>query len=148
MDLYLEDLEVGQVFESAGRTITNYDVMTYAGLTGDFNELHTNDEYAAETPFGRRIAHGLLISAIASGLTQRLGIFNRSSLALLDFQWQFKAPVFIGDTIRFLLTIEDKRETSKGDRGVVTRRYEILNQKDDVVQVGKLVVMMAKKPSE
>ena len=81
-------------------------------------------------------------------MTQRLGIFNRSSLALLDFQWQFKAPVFIGDTIRFLLTIEDKRETSKGDRGVVTRRYEILNQKDDVVQVGKLVVMMAKKPSE
>ena len=69
MALYFDDLEVGQTFESAGRTITNHDVMTFAGLSGDNNELHTNDEYARNSPFGQRIAHGLLVVAITTGLT-------------------------------------------------------------------------------
>tara|TARA_B100000809_G_C14994296_1_gene479146 strand:+ start:147 stop:593 length:447 start_codon:yes stop_codon:yes gene_type:complete len=145
-DLYFDDLEVGQVFESVGRTITNHDVLTYAGITGDNNEVHTNEEFAKNTPFKKRIAHGLLIVGIASGLTQRLGIFNRSAMAALDLQWTFKAPVAIGDTIHIRVTIENMRETSKGDRGIVTRRYDVLNQRDEVVQTGNFVVMMHKKP--
>ncbi|MDP6345039.1 MAG: MaoC/PaaZ C-terminal domain-containing protein [Alphaproteobacteria bacterium] len=147
MALYFDDLEVGQVFESAGRTITNHDVMTFAGLSGDNNQLHTNDEYAKNSPYGRRIAHGLLAVAITSGLTQRLGLFEVSAMALLDLQWSFKGPIFIDDTIRFRLVIDALKETSKGDRGVVTRRYEILNQRDEVVQIGKLVVLMQKRPA-
>ena len=145
-DLYFDDLEVGQVFESVGRTITNHDVLTYAGITGDNNEVHTNEEFAKNTPFKKRIAHGLLIVGIASGLPQRLGIFNRSAMAALDLQWTFKAPVVIGDTIHIRVTIEKMRETSKGDRGIVTRRYDVLNQRDEVVQTGNFVVMMHKKP--
>jgi acyl dehydratase len=146
-DLYFDDLEIGQVFESVGRTITNHDVLTYAGITGDNNEVHTNDEYAKNTPFKTRIVHGILVVGIASGLTQRLGIFNRSAMAALDLQWTFKAAVLIGDTIRIRITIEALRETSKGGRGIVTRAYDVLNQRDEVVQTGKLVVMMHKKPS-
>lgn len=148
MALYFDDLEVGQSFLSAGRTITNHDVLTFAGLSGDNNELHTNDEYAKKSPFGRRIAHGLLVVAITTGLTQRMGHFERSAQALLDLQWQFKAPVFIDDTIRVRLTFDDLKPTSKGDRGIATRRYEVLNQRDEVVQVGKLVVMMKMRPAE
>lgn len=148
MALYFDDLEVGQSFESAGRTITNHDVMTFAGLSGDNNELHTNDEYAKNSPFGQRIAHGLLVVAITTGLTQRLGLFEVSALALLDLQWQFKGPVFINDTIHIRLTIDGLKATSKGDRGIVTRRYDVLNQRDEIVQVGKLVVMMKMRPEE
>ena len=148
MALYFDDLDVGQTFESAGRTITNHDVMTFAGLSGDNNELHTNDVYARNSPFGQRIAHGLLVVAITTGLTQRLGLFEVSALALLDLQWQFKGPVFINDTIRIRLTIDDLKATSKGDRGIVTRRYDVLNQRDEIVQVGKLVVMMKMRSEE
>jgi len=146
-DLYFDDLEIGQVYETVGRTITNHDVLAYAGITGDNNEVHTNDEYAKNTPFKTRIVHGILVVGIASGLTQRLGIFNRSAMAALDLQWTFKAAVLIGDTIRVRITIENLRETSKGDRGIVTRAYDVLNQRGEVVQTGKLVVMMHKKPS-
>ncbi|MDP6690231.1 MAG: MaoC/PaaZ C-terminal domain-containing protein [Alphaproteobacteria bacterium] len=148
MALYFDDLEVGQTFESAGRTITNHDVMTFAGLSGDNNELHTNDEYAKNSPFGQRIAHGLLVVAITTGLTQRLGLFEVSALALLDLQWQFKGPVYINDTIRIRLTIDALKATSKGDRGIVTRRYDVLNQRDEIVQVGNLVVMMKMRPKD
>ncbi len=148
MALYFDDLEVGQTFESAGRTITNHDVMTFAGLSGDNNELHTNDEYAKNSPFGRRIAHGLLVVAITTGLTQRLGLFEVSALALLDLQWQFKGPVYLNDTIRIRLTIDALKATSKGDRGIVTRRYDVLNQRDEIVQVGNLVVMMKMRPKD
>ena len=125
----------------------NLDYMPGAGITGDNNEVHTNDEYAKNTPFKTRIVHGILVVGIASGLTQRLGIFNRSAMAALDLQWTFKAGVLIGDTIRVRITIENIRETSKGDRGIVTRAYDVLNQRGEVVQTGKLVVMMHKKPS-
>ncbi len=148
MALYFDDLEVGQTFESAGRTITNHDVMTFAGLSGDNNELHTNDEYAKNSPFGQRISHGLLVVAITTGLTQRLGLFEVSALALLDLQWQFKGPVYINDTIRIRLTIDALKATSKGDRGIVTRRYDVLNQRDEIVQVGNLVVMMKMRPKD
>ena len=121
-DLYFDDLEVGQVFESVGRTITNHDVLTYAGITGDNNEVHTNEEFAKNTPFKKRIAHGLFIVGLASGLTQRLGIFNRSAMAALDLQRTFKAPVVIGDTIHIRVNIDNMRKNSKREREIVTQR--------------------------
>lgn len=146
MTLYFEDLQVGQQFESVGRTVTDHDVMTFAGISGDFNQLHTDDEFAKKGPFGGRIAHGVLVLAIATGLTQRLGIFDGSALALLGLEWKFKGPVLLNDTVRFRMTIDSLRETSKGDRGIVVRRYEILNQRDQVVQEGTITVMIRKRP--
>ncbi|MDF1670059.1 MAG: MaoC/PaaZ C-terminal domain-containing protein [Roseovarius sp.] len=146
MPLFYEDLEVDQVFESVGRTVTDHDVMTFAGISGDFNQLHTDDEFAKNSHFGKRIAHGVLVLAIATGLTQRMGIFDGSALALLGLQWDFKGPVYINDTIHLKMTIESLRLTSKGDRGIVGRRYDMINQKDEIVQTGTINVMIRTKP--
>jgi len=148
MALFYEDLHVGQVFESVGRTVTDHDVMTFAGISGDFNQLHTDDEFAKNSNFGTRIAHGVLVLGIATGLTQRMGIFDGSAIALLGLEWDFKGPVKINDTIHLRMTIGSMRESKKGDRGVVVRNYEILNQRDEVVQTGKISVMIRKRPKD
>ncbi|KZY41871.1 dehydratase, partial [Roseovarius sp. HI0049] len=119
MALFYEDLHVGQVFESVGRTVTDHDVMTFAGISGDFNQLHTDDEFAKKSNFGTRIAHGILVLGIATGLTQRMGIFDGSAIALLGLEWDFKGPVKINDTIYLRMTIGSLRESKKGDRGIV-----------------------------
>lgn len=146
MVLFFEDLHEGQVFESVGRTVTDHDVMTFAGISGDFNQLHTDDEFAKATPFGTRIAHGVLVLGIATGLTQRMGLFDGSALALLGLEWDFKAPVKINDTVRLRMTISGLRESKKGERGIVVRDYEILNQRNEIVQTGKITVMIRKRP--
>ncbi|QIK41575.1 MaoC/PaaZ C-terminal domain-containing protein [Pontivivens nitratireducens] len=148
MVLFYEDLHVGQVFESVGRTVTDHDVMTFAGISGDFNQLHTDDEFAKKSNFGTRIAHGVLILGIATGLTQRMGIFDGSAIALLGLEWDFKGPVKINDTIYLRMTIGSLRESKKGDRGIVVRDYEILNQHEEVVQTGKITVMIRKRPKD
>lgn len=148
MALFYEDLHVGQVFESVGRTVTDHDVMTFAGISGDFNQLHTDDEFAKKSAFGTRIAHGVLVLGIATGLTQRMGVFDGSAIALLGLEWDFKGPVKINDTIHLRMTIGSMRESKKGDRGIVVRDYEILNQRDDVVQTGKISVMIRKRPKD
>jgi acyl dehydratase len=148
MGLYFEDLEVGQQFESVGRTVTNHEVMEYAGLADDFNQLHTDDEFAKASPFGRRIAHGVLVLAIMTGLTQRLGLFDGTALALLGLTWNFHGPVFLNDTVHFRLTIDSKRPTSKPDRGIVVRKYEVLNQNGQTVQTGTITVMVRCRPTQ
>jgi acyl dehydratase len=148
MVLFYEDLHVGQVFESVGRTVTDHDVMTFAGISGDFNQLHTDDEFAKKSTFGTRIAHGVLVLGIATGLTQRMGVFDGSAIALLGLEWDFKGPVKINDTIHLRMTIGSMRESKKGDRGIVVRDYEILNQRDEVVQTGKISVMIRKRPKD
>ena len=148
MVLFYEDLHVGQVFESVGRTVTDHDVMTFAGISGDFNQLHTDDEFAKKSTFGTRIAHGVLVLGIATGLTQRMGVFDGSAIALLGLEWDFKGPVKINDTIHLRMTIDSMRESKKGDRGIVVRDYEILNQRDEVVQTGKISVMIRKRPKD
>lgn len=145
MGYFFDDLTEGQTFESVGRTITEYDVMAFAGLSGDYNQLHTNREYAKASPFGERIAHGLLVVAIATGLTAQMGLFDGTGLALLGLDWKFKGPVLLNDTIRFRMTIQSKKATSKPDRGVVVRRYEMLNQRNEVVQDGTITLMVRRK---
>lgn len=145
--LYFEDLEVGTTYSSPRRTITEADVTAFAGLSGDFNPLHTDAIFAAETPFGRRIAHGLLGLSIATGLLSRLGIFDGTVIAFLEIRnWKFRAPIFFGDSIQVEMSVIDKRETSKADRGIVTRAIRILNQSRTVVQEGETVLMMKRRP--
>jgi 3-hydroxybutyryl-CoA dehydratase len=135
LHLYFDDVEVGQEWESLGRTITEADIVAYAGLSGDFNPIHMDHEYAKTTPFRRPIAHGLLALAIGSGL----GILAppMRTLAFMSMrEWHFRAPVFIGDTIRLRGKVLKKEERARGRRGVVTWQRQIINQDGKVVQEG------------
>lgn len=135
--LYFEDLHLGDEFLSPARTVTEADVTLFAGLTGDHNPLHTDEEFAKRTPFGRRIAHGLLGLSMAVGLASRLGLFDGTGIGFLGLEWSFVAPIFLGDTIRVRFSVEQKRATKKPDRGVLVLATEVLNQRGEVVQRGK-----------
>jgi len=140
---YLEDLTAGDVFTSAARTITESDVVAFAGLSGDFNPIHTDVEFAKETPYGQRVVYGLLGLSMLTGLLDRTGLFSGSAIAMLGIRdWTFTAPLFIGDTIRFRLTIVDVRRARSGDRGVVQRYFELMNQRDEVVQKGHVDLLV------
>ncbi len=125
---YFSEFEVGQVFESGGRTVTETDVVNFAGLSGDFNPLHTDATFAESTPFGQRIAHGMLAASISTGLGQTIGLFEGTTLALMSQRFEYKAPVLFGDTIRLRLTVQSCTPSSKGGRGVVELRSEVVNQ--------------------
>lgn len=143
---YYSDFEKGEEFVTPARTITETDVTNFSGLSGDYNPLHTNEEFAKETIFGERITHGLLGISIATGLIFRTGIFDGSTIAFLGIEdWSFKKPILIGDTIHVRLTIEDIRKSSKEGRGVLIRKVDIINQKDEVVQSGLLPLLVKDK---
>ncbi len=142
--LTFDQFNLGDEHETASRTVTEADVVTFAGLSGDFNPLHTNEEFGKKLPFGGRIAHGMLIASIATGLANQLGIFEGTSLALLSMEITWPAPVKFGDTIRLILTATEKKESSKGDKGVVTFRTEVKNQRDETVMDGAWKVLIAK----
>jgi len=138
---YFSDFSVGDTFKSVGRTVTESDVCTFAGLSGDFNPLHTDATFAAKTPFGQRIAHGMLIASISTGLGQTLGIFEGTTLALMEQSFKYKAPVFFGDTVHMQLIVEAVKPSSKGGKGVVSFRSEIIKQDDTIVNIGTWTVM-------
>ena len=133
--LYFDDLKVGQQWESAGRTVTQADIVNFAGLSGDFNPIHMDHEFAKTTPFHQPIAHGLLVFAIASGLGVTSPLVR--TMAFLSIRdWQFKGPIFIGDTIRVLTRVLEKEAHARGRRGTVTWQRQLVNQEGKVVQEG------------
>ena len=139
---YLDEFTVGQRWITPARTITEADLVMFAGLSGDFNPLHTDEEFARTTQFGGRIFHGPGVFAIAIGLESRLGIKEGTALAFLGMNWHLSGPVRIGDTIRVVQTVGDvQRSRSKPDRGVVTFDVEVRNQRDEVCQHGQWLVM-------
>lgn len=144
MNLYFEDLQIGQTYLTRGRTITEADIVNFAGFSGDFHPLHLDTEYARNTVFGKRIAHGLLTLTVVAGLSQQLGHLKDSIIAFLGLNWQFKRPVFIGDTIYEEQVVSEKRETGKGD-GIVTICCRVKNQQGEVVQEGERIVMVARR---
>lgn len=118
MSHYYEDFAAGSVFESRGRTVTEADIVNFAGLSGDFVELHTNEEYARQSPFGRRIAHGALIFSISTGLMTQMNLINETVLAFYGMdKLRFTAPVFIGDTVRVVKSVVEMRERRGARRG-------------------------------
>ena len=139
--LRFSQFEVGTEYVTPGRTVTEADVVNFAGLSGDYNPLHTDATFAAKTPFEKRIAHGMLSASISTGLGQLLGIFEGTTLALVSQTFVYKAPVFFGDTIRLRLTVESTKASSKGGKGVVVFRSDILNQDDAVVTTGTWTVL-------
>ncbi len=147
--LYYEDFEVGAEWVTRGRTVTEADVVAFAGLSGDYNSLHTDAEYCKEhTIFGERIAHGLLGLSIGSGLLVGLGITEGTVMAFLGLNWNFTGPIKLGDTIHVKVKVDSKRETKKEDRGIVNFDTEIMNQRGEVVQKGTRTLMIARRPKE
>jgi len=147
MGLYYEDFQVGDVFKTASRTVTEADVVLFAGLSGDYNLLHTSETYAKETIHGTRIAHGLLVLSMATGLMYPLGLFDDTAIGFLGInEYKFLRPVKAGDTIRVEMKIVDKRESkSRNDAGILTREIAVFNQNDELVQKGIFVIMVKKK---
>ena len=141
--LYFDDFSVGQKFVTKARTITEADIVNFAGLSWDHYQLHTDAEYAAATPFGRRIAHGLLGVIVHAGLSYELT--EKSILALLELTWQFKGPIYIGDTIHVEQRVKDLQPGSSGDRGVLTFEKKVINQKNEVVQTGTTTILLARR---
>lgn len=142
---YFEDFTPGAVIPSHGRTITETDVLNFAGVSGDFNVLHVDRTWAADTPFGEPIAHGLLGLAIVSGLMHQTGVINGTIVAFLGLTWKFVGPVRFGDTIRPRMTVRAARETSKPDRGIVVLDFEVTNQRGEPVQAGEFTLMMRRR---
>ena len=142
-----EEFKAGETFESQARTVEVGDVSLFAGLTGDFNPLHTDEETARQTPLKGRIAHGLLTLGISGGQQNQLGLFEGTTLALLGLdKLRFTAPVRFGDTIHTELTVKETRESSKPDRGIVIFETAVKNQRGEtVLQFEQSVLMMRRK---
>jgi len=145
--LYWEEWDVGAEYESPARTVTEADIVAFAGLSGDYNPLHVNEEYCKTTVFGGRIAHGPLVYAIAAGLLFQLHLYDDTLIAFLGFEnLKFTKPVKPGDTIRARIKVLDKRETSSPERGVMRRQLQVLNQRGEVVQEGIQAFLLKRKP--
>jgi len=133
---YGDEFSVGDVYTTAAITVTETHLVNWAGLTMDFYPLHMDKEYAAKTEFGERLAHGPLIFGMAVGLVSMSGFGGDAAVAWLGVDnMKMTAPVKIGDTVRVIVEVTDKQETSKPDKGIQTWRYRVKNQRDEDVMV-------------
>ncbi len=145
--LYFEEFSVGQKITSVGRTVTEDNIMNFAGLTGDYNQIHTDAQFAASTQFGQRVAHGLLGLSIAVGLLMRTGVLEGTVLAFREIvEWKFIKPVFIGDTIHVEMEAKELKAMPRIGGGQAWVALEVKNQKDETLQRGTLAVLVASKP--
>jgi acyl dehydratase len=146
--LHFEDVAVGFRFETPARTVTEADIVAFAGVSGDFNPLHTDSVFAAGSIYGERIAHGALVVSLATGLRQRVGLFDGTLMGLLEIRsWRFLAPVRVGDTIHVVSEVTELRETSNPDRGIMVQRIDVVDQHDAVVQSGEFVMLLRRRDS-
>lgn len=140
-----EDFQPDQTITTTGRTITETDLTLFSMISGDWNPIHANAEFARNTRHGQRVVHGALGIAVATGKLHEIGIFERSVIAMLGFrEWLFKAPILVGDTLRLELTILDTEPCRSGRVG---RRFRLLNQRDEVVQEGVSDVLVLTRAS-
>jgi len=145
--LYWEDWEIGKEYVSASRTITEADIVHFAGISGDYNPLHIDEEYCKKTIFGTRIAHGPLVYSIAAGLLFQLHLYDDTLIAFLGFDsLKFTKHVIAGDTITAKISVLEKRETSKPDRGVMKRSLKVYNQNNEMVQDAVQAFLLKRKP--
>lgn len=143
---YFEEFEIGESMETPARTITEADVVMFAGLSGDYNPLHTDVEFAKETMFGERIAHGMLGLSIVSGLAWRTGFMEGTADALISVETKFRNPVKFGDTIRARFAVKQKKEMKRLGGGFVTLSVTVLNQRDETIQKGDWTVLIRSAP--
>lgn len=146
--LYFEEFEVGYKTVTASRTVTEGDIVRFAGLTGDYNQIHTDAAYAAEGPFGQRIAHGLLVMSMALGLAVQTGMIERTVLAFRELDWKFSLPLVIGDTIRTQVEVVEIKALPRLGGGNVKMKVAVINQEDKVIQRGHWQMLVQSKPRD
>lgn len=140
---YLEDFEVGQTYKSGGRTITECDVATFAGLSGDFNPLHMDEEYAkTQSIFGKRIAHGMIGPVIMTGMSNQMGMFEGTTIAFLELSIKYPAPLEIGATVHLEMTPTEIRHTSKPGKGILTLNANLVDHHGKVITECVWKIMM------
>jgi acyl dehydratase len=146
--MYFEEFQPGQKIVSVGRTLSEADIMTFAGLSGDFNQIHTDAEFSKNTPFGQRVAHGLLGLSIASGLAVQTGVLEGTILAFREInEWKFIQPLTIGDTIHVELDVLETKALRRIGGGLVVIALEVINQKPQTVMKGTWTVLVASRPA-
>ncbi|HXZ44655.1 MAG TPA: MaoC/PaaZ C-terminal domain-containing protein [archaeon] len=149
MAKYYEDFQVGQEWTSPGRTVTEADVITFAMLSGDYDEIHTNEDFCKrESAYKTRIAHGMLGLSLVEGLKKRIPAFAETRyIATLEWNWKFTGPIFIGDTVHVKFRIAKMRESkSKPDRAIIWESSQMINQRGEMVQEGQHSLMIWRRP--
>jgi acyl dehydratase len=144
--LFFEEFVIGDSVESVGRTVTEADIVLFAGLSGDYNLIHTDAEYSKSQTFGQRVAHGLLVLSIASGMAVRLGFMEETVMAFRSLEWKFSAPVFAGDTIHLRVTVEEGKPMARLGGGLVRFKMEVINQRGETVNRGVWDVLCKSRP--
>lgn len=146
---YFEDFEIGEELVTPARTITSTDIVNFACISGDFNEVHVNHEYCKTTPFGQPVAHGPLVYAIMGGLQYASGINDGTLIALLGIdKWRLLNPVMHGDTIRMYSKVIEKKESSKPDRGVIVFERKGIKQDGTVAQEMTATILYKRRPNK
>lgn len=143
--LYFDDLEVGNEWTSGGRTVTEADIVNFAGFSGDFNPIHIDHEFAKTTPFRRPIAHGFAVFCIASGLGVHAPPVRTMAMLRVNV-WNFTAPVFAGDTVRSVSRVKEKTLRGRGRRGEIVWYRAVINQDGKVIQDGEVVTLVECRP--
>ena len=143
--LYLEEFEIGKEYVSPGRTVTEADVVNFAGLSGDFNPMHTDEEFAKQGMFKTRIAHGALGFAISTGLSNQMGIYEGTTIAFMECTVKYCSPLHIGDTIRVFIVPTEIRHSSKPGRGILKQNLKLVNQQGITVMESDQTLMMKSK---
>jgi acyl dehydratase len=147
--LYFEEFSAGQKIVTAGRTVTESDIVSFAGLSGDFTQIHTDAEYSRKTPFGQRVAHGILGLSIASGLAAQTGVLEGTVIAFREIDdWKFAKPVFIGDTIHVEMEIKETKAIPRIGGGSVVIEQDVVNQRGETVMKGTWTVLVNSRPNQ
>ena len=145
--LYFEEFTLDQKLTTLPRTVTEGDIVNFAGLTGDYNQIHTDAHFAASTQFGQRIAHGLLGLSVAVGLLMRTGVLEGTVIAFREInEWKFIKPVFIGDTIHALMEVKELKAMPRIGGGLAMVGIEVQNHKNEQLMKGTLTLLVASKP--
>lgn len=146
--LWFEEFEEGESLTTTGRTVSETDIINFAGISGDFNQVHTNAEYSKQTIFGQRVAHGLLVLSIATGLLVQTGLLHGTMGAFREIsRWKFRLPVFIGDTIHVAMKILKTHPVPRMKGGMVVFGLDVVNQKEEIVMNGNWEVFMLSDPA-
>ncbi|MBI3742046.1 MAG: MaoC family dehydratase N-terminal domain-containing protein [Chloroflexi bacterium] len=144
--MHFEDFQPGTEVVTQGRTITEADIVNFAGVTGDFNAIHVDAEFSKTTPFGERIAHGLLGLSVGTGLIMQSGMLDGTVIAFTGLEWKFKNPIKIGDTIRMIVGVKQTKAMKALGGGIVVVNARVLNQRDQVTQEGELTLLIKSRP--
>jgi len=145
--MYFDEFQIGTKISTAGRTVTESDIVGFAGLSGDYNQIHVDAEYSKNSLAGQRVAHGLLVLSIASGLAVQTGMMEGTVIYFREItEWKFIKPVFIGDTIHAVIEVSEIKEMRRIGAGSVTMNLEVINQRDEVVHRGQWNILVALRP--